>query len=199
MLHKSKSEKKQLLKFALVIPLLTLLLSVSSCEQTQTDNSEDDSQKTTVEFKSTDERTQINTNNPTPIVTKKRIETSKTDDLGVPFAVIDNAPIYPGCEGLSNEELKQCLSEKINTLISENFDTKVAKNSGLTGRQRITVQFKINQEGKLVDVVARAPYEPFVQEAIRVMDLIPEMTPGKHKGENVSVLYALPIIFEIPE
>lgn len=199
MLHKTKSEKKQLIKFALVVPLLTLFITVSSCEQTTTGNSETDGLKTNLQFETTEERSQTTTDGQQPIVTIKRVENSNRGELGVPFAVIDNVPIYPGCEGLSNEEGKNCLSQKIDTLIRENFDSSVANNSGLTGRQRVSVQFTIDKEGKLVDVMARSSYEPLIREAMRVIDLIPQMTPGKHKGESVSVLYSLPIIFEIPE
>ncbi len=180
MLHKTKSRKIQLFKFALLLPLLTLFVAVSSCEQSQTDNSQNDGLQTIVEI--------------------EQVEDGKDYSLDVPFAIIDQAPIYPGCENLStNEELKKCFSDKITKLISENFDTSVAKDSGLNGKQRISVQFTINQEGELGNVVARAPYEPFVQEAIRVMNLIPLLTPGKHEDKSVSVLYSVPIIFEIPK
>jgi len=115
----------------------------------------------------------------------------------VPFAVIENVPEYPGCKG-TNEELKNCMSEKINAHVSKNFDMKKMEKLELSsGVQRISVQFKVGRDGKVVDVRARAPHPEVEKEAVRVIELLPTMKPGKQKGKDVGVLYALPIIFKV--
>src|SRR5690606_32800919 len=116
----------------------------------------------------------------------------------VPFAVIEHVPIFPGCEDLaSNEEKKKCMSEKIQEFVNTNFNTNIAKENGLTGRQRITVLFKIGVDGTITDVQARAPHESLEAEAIRVINTLPKMQPGKQKGMPVAVPYALPILFVV--
>ncbi|HBR54020.1 MAG TPA: blaR1 peptidase M56 family protein, partial [Flavobacteriaceae bacterium] len=64
------------------------------------------------------------------------------NDSEVPFAVIEKVPTYPGCFG-TNEEMKACMSKQIQQFVGENFNTKLANQVNLSGRQRISVQFKI--------------------------------------------------------
>lgn len=116
----------------------------------------------------------------------------------VPFAVIENVPVYPGCENeKSNDAKKKCMSTKISEFINKKFDTNLASDLGLEGRQRIAVQFKIDKNGKVVDVRARAPHPRLEKEALNVVSSLPNMTPGKQRGKPVGVLYSLPIVFDI--
>ncbi|MCG2430679.1 energy transducer TonB [Aequorivita xiaoshiensis] len=116
----------------------------------------------------------------------------------VPFAVIENVPVYPGCENeRGNAAKKKCMSSKISSFINKKFDTNLASDLGLEGRQRIAVQFKIDKSGKVIDVRARAPHPRLEKEAVSVVRSLPDMTPGKQRGKPVGVLYSLPIVFDI--
>ncbi|HPE83518.1 MAG: energy transducer TonB [Aequorivita sp.] len=116
----------------------------------------------------------------------------------VPFAVIENVPIYPGCENeKGNDAKKKCMSSKISEFINKKFNTDLASDLGLDGRQRIAVQFKIDKNGKVIDVRARAPHPRLEKEAVSVVQSLPNMTPGKQRGKPVGVLYSLPIVFDI--
>lgn len=116
----------------------------------------------------------------------------------VPFAVIENVPVYPGCEGeKTNDAKKKCMSSKISEFINKKFNTNLASDLGLEGRQRIAVQFKIDKSGRVVDVRARAPHPRLEKEAMDVVKSLPNMTPGKQRGKPVGVLYSLPIVFDI--
>ena len=116
----------------------------------------------------------------------------------VAFAVIDNVPVYPGCDGNSNEELKKCMSDKITEFVKNHFDMKKIDAMNLPPRiYRSAVQFKIDKQGNIVDVRARADYPEIEQEAIRVVSNLPRMKPGKQRGQEVGVLYSLPIIFKV--
>ena len=123
------------------------------------------------------------------------------DAIGnVPFSVIEEVPLFPGCEGLSsNEERKECMSKKISQFVNENFDTGLPKDLGLKGTNRVYVQFKINKNGDVVNVQARAPHPDLQVEGERVISQLPQMQPGKQDGEQVGVLYSLPITFHINE
>lgn len=119
-------------------------------------------------------------------------------DIDVPFAIIENSPIYPGCnENGTKEEIKNCLSQKITEFVTKNFNTKLAKEKNLKGLQKIWVAFKIDKEGNVSSVKARAPLSELKEEAIRVMNSLPQMKPGKHKGKLVTVPYSLPIQFMV--
>jgi hypothetical protein len=126
------------------------------------------------------------------------VQYQNLEDMPVPFAAVDRVPIYPGCSG-SNEELKKCMSQKLTQFIVDTFDTKKASSIGLTGKLRIAAIFKIDAEGNVVDIKARAPHPELELETIRVIEQIPQMTPGENEGKPVEVLYSVPIIFEVSE
>lgn len=122
---------------------------------------------------------------------------SPFDGNEIPFAAVDKIPVFPGCENLSKEEAKSCVSTKVRDFVANNFNTKLGKQLGLSGEQRIQVMFKIDETGNVVDVKARAPHLELQQEAIRVISMLPNMVPGKQDDRSVSVLYSLPIIFQV--
>lgn len=116
----------------------------------------------------------------------------------VPFAVVEEVPVYPGCEDLKNNyEQKKCLSEKITAFVKENYNTGMAKEIGLNGVNRVIAQFKISVNGEIVDIRSRAPHPTLEEEVKRVLNLLPKMEPGKQRGKAVNVLYSLPIVFTV--
>ena len=125
------------------------------------------------------------------------IEEADEEISDVPFSVIENVPIYPGCEKKKNNaEKKKCMSEKVMKFVQKKFNTDLAGDLGLEGRQRISVQFKIDKNGNVVNVRARAPHPKLEQEAVKVVNALPKMIPGKQRGKAVGVLYSLPILFQ---
>ncbi len=119
---------------------------------------------------------------------------SKTENAKT-FEVIENVPIYKGCKKKkSNAEKKNCMSQKIAELYRDNFNTEMHEESDLEpGMIRISVIFKINKDGKVIDIRAKADDEYLEAEAIRVAKLIPQMTPGMQRGKLVIVPYSLPL------
>lgn len=129
----------------------------------------------------------------------KEVEVEEEVIEDVPFHIIEDAPVYPGCKG-GKEELKKCFSEKVQKLVNDKFNMELANELGLTpGKQRINVMFKIDKTGKITDIQARAPHKRLEAEAIRVVSLLPQMTPGKQRGRAVPVKYSLPITFLVQE
>ncbi|TDI70371.1 MAG: energy transducer TonB [Bacteroidetes bacterium] len=132
------------------------------------------------------------------IIEIEEIEEVEEEIADVPFAVIENVPVYPGCEKAGNNAAKKkCMSDKVMKFVQKKFNTDLANDLGLEGRQRISVQFKIDKNGNVVNVRARAPHPRLEQEAIRVVKALPKMTPGRQRGKAVGVLYALPILFQV--
>src|SRR5690606_24339864 len=111
---------------------------------------------------------------------------------------VEKVPIYPGCESAkTNEERRNCMSEKLAILIQKRFDKDLASELGLSGRLKIDVQFKIDAQGKVTDIKTRAPRKELEKEAKRVTEKIPQMIPGKQRDRAVSVMYNLPIVFDV--
>ena len=121
------------------------------------------------------------------------------EDVEVPFAVIENVPVYPGCERGNNAKKRKCMSDKIAKFVQRKFNTDLAGDLGLSGRQRISVIFKIDKFGNVTGVRARAPHPRLEKEAQRVINLLPKMKPGKQRGKAVIVPYSLPIIFQVQD
>ncbi|SFZ90781.1 protein TonB [Flaviramulus basaltis] len=120
------------------------------------------------------------------------------DETNVPYNFIQNVPIYPGCEkAKGNDERKKCMSEKITKLIQRKFNSDIASDYGLSGRQKIDVQFTIDKTGHVNNIKTRAPHPKLQDEAVRVINMLPEMTPGKQNDKNVGVIYTLPIVFQV--
>ena len=121
------------------------------------------------------------------------------EDIEVPFSVIENVPIFPGCDKGNNAQRRKCMSQKITKFVQRKFNTDLAGDLGLSGRQRISVIFKIDKNGDVVGVRARAPHPRLEKEAARVINLLPKMKPGKQRGKAVIVPYSLPIIFQVQD
>lgn len=114
----------------------------------------------------------------------------------VPFAVVDKVPVYPECEG-NNEELRNCMNQKINELVASHFNTSLGKELGLEGVQSIMTMFTIDKSGNISDINVRAPHKELEKEARRVLDLLPQFIPGEQKGNKVGVTFTLPIRFTV--
>ena len=121
------------------------------------------------------------------------------DNVEVPFSTVQNVPIYPECDKGNNEARRKCMSKKITKFVKKEFNTDLAGDLGLKGRQRISVIFKIDKNGDVVGVRARAPHPKLKAEAIRVVNMLPKMKPGTQLGKAVVVPYSLPIIFEVAQ
>jgi protein TonB len=115
-----------------------------------------------------------------------------------PVSLVSDLPIYPGCESYKDKkEQLACFSSKVAKLISKKFNTDVAAENGITGKQKIAVTFMINYKGEVVNVQARAPHPELQKEAIKAVNMLPIMTPAKQGLKTVNVTYSLPIIFEV--
>ena len=135
------------------------------------------------------------------IVEVEEVEVEEVEeDIEVPFAVIENVPIFPGCENeKGNNAKKACMSEKIQQHVNRKFNKDLASDLGLSGRQRINVIFKIDKSGNVTGVQARAPHPGLEKESKRVINLLPKMQPGKQRGKAVTVPYSLPIVFQVQD
>jgi len=134
------------------------------------------------------------------IATSKNINTKKDNgevieiQEQVSFMIIDKAPVFPGCEG-TEAEIKKCFSKSVSKHFGRNFNTKLPNQVGLSaGKKRVFIGFKIDKEGNVVDIKARAPHPDIKEEVIRIMETLPKMIPGEHDGKPVAVKYNIPFI-----
>jgi hypothetical protein len=217
MLQKSNSRKIVQLKYLLLIPVVSVMLFYTSCTE---DSKPEETEMLTkienlqAEISNKGNLSEEEFNALLKLVSESRknvvFENENTDPnylleddesealTDVPFAVIQQPPTFPGCEG-NNVVIKECMSQKIQEFVSKNFNVKLANELNLSGKQRIALQFKIDKTGNVVDTRARAAHPDLAAEAMRVVSKLPKMIPGEQDGKKVSVLYSLPIVFEIDE
>lgn len=64
---------------------------------------------------------------------------------------------------------------------------------------KVIVQFTITKSGKVENAkVLRSVSPSLDNEALRVIGLLPDWTPGEQNGEKVAVYQILPVVFQIP-
>ena len=134
------------------------------------------------------------------VVIERIVESDEGEEIveDVPFAVIEDIPVYPGCEKGSKDEKRDCFSREVSKHINKKFNTSLAADLGLSpGKKRIFVMFKIDKTGEITEIQARAPHPRLEAEAERVVKTLPKMTPGKQRGKPVAVRYSLPIAFQV--
>ena len=118
------------------------------------------------------------------------------EDVEVPFAIIEDIPIFPGCEKVSKKMQRKCFEEKIHKHIVKNFRyPEIAQEMGIQGR--VYVSFIIDKDGNVVGVQPRVPDKNLEKEALRIIEKLPQMTPGKQRGKVVRVPYSIPITFKL--
>ena len=117
-------------------------------------------------------------------------------DIDVPFAVIEDVPIFPGCERVKKSERRKCFQERMNKHIRKNFRyPEIAQEMGIQGR--VYVNFIISKDGSITNIRMRGPDKNLEAEAQRIISKLPKMTPGKQRGRPVRVPFSIPITFRL--
>ena len=117
-------------------------------------------------------------------------------DVDVPFAIIEDVPLFPGCERVKKSQRRKCFQEKMARHISKNFRyPEIAQEMGIQGR--VYVQFVIDKDGSITGIRTRGPDKNLEKEANRIIAKLPKMTPGKQRGRPVRVPFSIPITFRL--
>ena len=117
-------------------------------------------------------------------------------DMDVPFAIIEDVPLYPGCERVPKSQRRKCFQEQIQKHIAKNFRyPEIAQEMGIQGR--VYVNFIISKDGSISNIRMRGPDKNLEKEAARIIGKLPNMTPGKQRGRPVRVPFSIPITFRL--
>jgi protein TonB len=129
------------------------------------------------------------------VIEIEEVEVEEIDeDISVPFAVIEDVPVFPGCEGASDK--KACFQEQMQKHIRKHFRyPEIAQEMGVQGR--VNVMFVIQRDGSIGGIRMRGPDKNLEAEALRIIELLPDMTPGKQRGRPVKVPFSIPITFRL--
>ncbi len=126
------------------------------------------------------------------------VEEEEEDLAPVPFNLIEDAPVFPGCESVSKSQRKKCFTEKMHKHVRKHFQyPEIAKDMGAQGR--VYVQFMIAENGSITNIRTRGPDKNLEKEARRIISKLPKMTPGKQRGRAVRVPFSIPITFKLAD
>ncbi|MBQ9584528.1 MAG: energy transducer TonB [Muribaculaceae bacterium] len=116
------------------------------------------------------------------------IENQVTRSDNEVFGSSGHMPSFPG----GNSALMRFISEHV-------VYPKEAYKNHIEGK--VIVQFIVEETGKVGEVkVVRSVSEELDNEAVRVIKLLPDFSPGRNaKGEPQRVWYTMPVIFKITE
>ena len=174
MITKTKSGKKSIGKLFLLIPLLTVILTISSCIN--------------ITVRKTLITAPIPKNMDEEIIIKEYLEDKEEDKKT--FYIVEDMPTF--MKGNQNNSLGV-----FRNWISKNLKyPQIAKENGIEGTVHAT--FVINESGKISNVKILRPLDPALDaEAKRVLLSSPRWTPGKQRGRAVSVAMSIPIKFTL--
>ena len=143
-------------------------------------------EETVIESTETDETEEI-------IVEEiEEVEESEEVIEDVSFMIIEDVPVFPGCKG-NKAALKSCFSKMVQKHFSRKFDADLPNELGLdAGRKKVFIGFKIDRNGNVVNIQARAPHPKIKKEVVKVMKMLPKMKPGRQRGKAVGVKYSIP-------
>ena len=118
---------------------------------------------------------------------KKEADTqqeAKVDENGI-HQVCEEMPEFPG----GMQECMKWLGKNIK------YPT-TAQEKGIQGR--VIMQFVVERDGSITEPkVVRGVDPDLDKEALRVISIMPNWKPGKHKGEAVRVKYTLPVMYRL--
>ena len=123
-------------------------------------------------------------------------EVIEEEEMDIPFAIVDEVPLFPGCEKVGKPQRRQCFQEKMQEHISKYFRyPEIAQEMGIQGR--VFVQFMIEKDGNISEIITRGPDKNLEKEANRIISLLPKMLPGKQRGRTVRVPFSIPVTFRL--
>ncbi len=123
----------------------------------------------------------------------EEIKKESLKEGNVPFSMIDKSPAFMN-SGNSKDEFNRNMRD----FIQKNFDVNLANSLGLKkGKKRIFAQFKINENGHVVNIKVRAPHPTLKEHTKEMIKKLPLLIPGEKDGKVVKVGYTLPITFDI--
>lgn len=150
-------------------------------------------EETFIQSTEMNQETEINA----PIISADDIMVDEVEEeITVPFAVIEDVPIFPGCEQVAKEERRACFEQKIQEHVKKNFKyPEIALEMGIQGK--VHVQFIINVDGNITNIKTRGPDRLLENEAERIIATLPKMTAGKQRGRSVKVPFSIPVTFKL--
>ncbi len=107
------------------------------------------------------------------------------------FMVVEDAPMFSGCESLEKSERKACADKKLFKYLNDNIQQQHFSNRG-----RVIVKFIVEKDGSITNVnLVRGIGIVEDQYALEVIKNMPNWIPGRQRGRPVRVQFTVPVAF----
>jgi TonB family protein len=180
MLSKNPSKKTALLKFGLLAPAFFVMLAISSF--TVVDSPKLEVILTKLEENPSKNVTKISTDLPKVEI---KSDTSKPSLVTEIFTIVEQNPEYPG----GTTAMYKYLGENIR------YPSEAQK---ANKQGKVYVKFVIKSDGKIDNInIIKSVSPELDNEAIRIIQNMPNWRPAEQNGKPVSVYFNLPINFKL--
>lgn len=116
----------------------------------------------------------------------------------VPSLNSEKYPVFPSCEGVAEDGMKQCFVQTLQQFIYENFETpNIVNEKSYSGT--VNVLFEVTKEGKFRVLYVDGMYEEIKTEVTRVFNELPTLQPATYNGNPTYVQFTLPIAIPLVE
>jgi TonB family protein len=121
-------------------------------------------------------------------------------DEVVPFPVVEQIPLFENCKNVERKDQMNCFQEQMKKHIENHLKyPKEAKKNKV--EDRVITLFEIDKNGKVTNIKVRgkkSEYQSlFEAEAKRIIEALPQFSPGLQRGKPVVVAYSIPINFKL--
>ncbi len=117
------------------------------------------------------------------------------------FKVVEEMPRFPGCEHIDGtaKEKEECAKERMLNFIYKNLAyPEVAREEEIDGM--VVIQFIIAKDGSInKGRIVRNLGGGCGEEALRVVNSMPDFRPGCQRGKKINLLYTLPVRFKLED
>jgi TonB family protein len=118
-----------------------------------------------------------------PVISDSIIEQKELEDKDLVYALVDEAPSFPGGLDSMNNFIMRGIKYPIEAL-----------KNGMQGV--VLVQFVVGEKGEITDIqIIKSVHPSLDEEAILIIKKMPNWIPGVLKGEIVKCKFVLPISF----
>ncbi|NER18154.1 hypothetical protein [Spongiivirga citrea] len=117
----------------------------------------------------------------------------------VAFELVHKAPQHPDCtDSKEDPQGRRCLTQTLVKKISEDFN-KPLLFATPNGQRRIIITILINERGKIQFSSTNSKDEVFDKEIKRIIETVPQLSPGMHMREPARVRLRLPMTFVVSD
>lgn len=176
MLQQKQKSTKGMSKYLLAIPALAVSVLMLSAGNAPQNN--------------------LSENLPKISVAEPQLTNNQVVNDTIPFMKVDKTPRFQNCKNASESESFECFKKELDAHIARNFKyPKEAAEKALQGR--VNVLFSIGTDGKVSIKSMKGGEKVLQEEAKRLIETLPQLIPGQHKGKNVAVTFIYPINFKL--